>query len=122
LFYAVLLPISISHAPEYITPLSILFGVLAAIFVARPPFLPHLVHVWALILFVFGIIYFIFYEVAIGFVIAQPFELRVILSLVNAFAIAVLLVRPSWMLWFVGASVRVTLTILRALPRVLFQR
>jgi hypothetical protein len=122
LFYLVLLPISINHAPEYITPFSVLFGVLAAIFVAKPPFLPHLVHVWAAILFWFGILYFIFYEVAIGLVIAQPYELRVLISLVNAFLIAVLLVRASWVVWFIGASARVTLTILRALPRILFQR
>ena len=122
LFNLILLPMTISHAPQYITLFTIIFGVLAAIFVARPSFLPRLVHIWALILFVFGVLYFIFYEVAIGLVIAQPYEIRVVASLVNAFAVAVLLVRPNWVVWFLGASARVTLTILRALPRVLFQR
>ncbi|MDX2161664.1 MAG: hypothetical protein SF162_10090 [bacterium] len=122
LFFLILLPAAISHAPEWITPLSILMGVLAVIFVVRPAFVTRLAQTWALILFIFLILYFIFYEVAIGLVIAQPYALRVLVSLVNAFLFAVLLVRASWVVWFVGASARVTLTILRALPRVLFQR
>ncbi len=130
LFNAMLLPATISHAPDYIVPFSLIFAVLAVIFVARPAFVPALIQVWALILFLFGILYFIFYEVAIGLVINEPFNLyimgilnnRVMISLVNALLVAVLIVRPSWVVWFIGAGARVTLFILRGIPRWLFQR
>ncbi len=130
LFNAMLLPATISHAPDYIVPFSLIFAVLAAIFVARPAFVPKLIQVWALILFLFGILYFILYEVAIGLVINEQFDLylmgilnnRVMISLVNALLFAVLIVRPSWVVWFIGAGARVTLFILRGIPRWLFQR
>ncbi len=130
LFNALLLPATISHAPEHITGFSLIFAVLAVIFVARPSFVPKLIQTWALILFLFGIFYFIFYEVAIGMVINEQFNLyylgilnnRILISLVNALLFAVLIVRASWVVWFVGAAARVTLFILRGLPRWLFQR
>ncbi|MFN8529241.1 MAG: hypothetical protein U0670_11550 [Anaerolineae bacterium] len=131
LFYAVLLPWTISHAPDYITPFAVIFALLAAVFVARPPFVSRTLQIWALILFLFGILYFVFYEVAIGMVLNERFDnlyifgfanQRILASLANALLFAVLIVRPSWIVWLVGRVARIALIVLRALPRVLFQR
>lgn len=119
LFFSVLLPMTISHAMEWQTPLALFFGVAAAIFVARPPFLPTWLHTAALIGFLFGILYFIFFEIAIGIVMKQPYEMRVMLSLVNALAIAVLLVRPSFVLMLVTKGAGIAARILRGVPGML---
>ncbi len=180
IFYVVLLPFCIPHAPEHFTGISIVMGLLAAVFVGRPAFLPAWAPTWALILFLFGVLYFIFYEVAIGLVLpARPtpgtenliplgilfvllaliflgrpaflprwvhnvalvlflvlngalifnatfidtqsfgYVNRVMLSLINAFVIAILLVRPSWVARFATGAAGVVARILRAVPRML---
>ncbi|MFZ2878234.1 MAG: hypothetical protein WA009_01735, partial [Phototrophicaceae bacterium] len=64
----------------------------------------------------------VFYEVAIGLVMAQPYGLRILLSLVNAAVVALLILRPKLVLFTVGRIARFAARVLRGLPAFLFQR
>jgi hypothetical protein len=70
----------------------------------------------------FAVLYVVFYEVAIGLVMAQPYGLRILLSLVNAAVVALLILRPKLVLFTVGRIARFAARVLRGLPAFLFQR
>lgn len=70
---------------------------------------------------VFGILYLLFYYVAIGLIFpAQPW--LTILSLVNALVFTVIIIRPASLLILIGKVAALVARFVRAIPRVLFQR
>ena len=70
----------------------------------------------------FIVLYIAFYYVLIGFVLPNPEELRVLLSVVNALVIAIVIVYPLPVLRLVGKAAGWLATVLRDLPSFLFQR
>jgi hypothetical protein len=71
---------------------------------------------------IFIILYVLFYYVFIGLVLPQPESVRVLLSLANAALIALLLVRPRWIVLAVGHGARWLARVLRGLPGGLGQK
>lgn len=70
----------------------------------------------------FAVLYVLFYEVAIGLVLAQPYWLRIILSVVNAAIFTLLILQPKQVLFAIGRIARFTARVLRGVPAFLFQR
>lgn len=74
-----------------------------------------------LFIIVFTVLYLLFYYVAIGLIFpAQPW--LTILSLVNALVFTIIIVRPTALLIVIGKVAGWVARIIRAIPRVLFQR
>ena len=74
-----------------------------------------------LFIIVFAVLYLLFYYVAIGLIFpAQPW--LTLLSLVNALVFTVIIVRPTSLLIVIGQIAAFVARIVRAIPRVLFQR
>lgn len=89
----------------------------------------------AILLAVMVVLYFVFYEVAIGLIMPQPSEMtvppgivfgpymfRIFNSIVSAVLIALLVLRTRWVLHIIGVVARFLARVLRGIPAFLFQR
>jgi hypothetical protein len=89
----------------------------------------------AILLGLMVVLYFVFYEVAIGLIMPQPAEMsvppgitfgpymfRIFNSIVSAVLIALLLLRTRWVLHIIGSVARFLARVLRGIPAFLFQR